>query len=340
MSIHTKAPLRIDFAGAWSVELLGEAADGGCAVNAAISLHVNVDFLLGGKKIRINAEDRREHETIASSGMIVYNGKLDRYKACLNLLPVTGGIEILSNIDAPTGAGLGESAALDAALLSGLATGREEQFDPADLIEMGVLVEKGELGLRVGLQDFYPAIHGGFQELQLTEGKSQHRHLSLDEDAQNDLLDHLVLFYTGESFFKQEAYDRICEVYDSGDSQATDSVLAIRDLAREAGKVLEVGDWQRLAYIVREQWKLQQLIDQSSSTPYLFALEEACYEAGAWGVKPLGYGCGGCMLAVCASMDRKAIASAASVHNANIIDFSFASDGVAVWRKEDADNNN
>ena len=42
-------------------------------------------------------------------------------KAALNMLPVSGGIEIISNSDVPAGSGLGGSGSLDVALLAALA---------------------------------------------------------------------------------------------------------------------------------------------------------------------------------------------------------------------------
>jgi D-glycero-alpha-D-manno-heptose-7-phosphate kinase len=133
MSVHTRAPLRVDFAGGWTDVPVFADAEGGAVVNAAIGLHVHVDFLLPGKgaqsqRITLHAEDLKEHVTIQSSGAIAYDGQLDLHKAALNMLPVTGGIEVLSRSDAPSGSGLGASGALDVALLAGLARCREEAY--------------------------------------------------------------------------------------------------------------------------------------------------------------------------------------------------------------------
>ena len=116
MSVHSRAPLRIDLAGGWTDVPTYADRCGGAVLNVAIDLHVHVDFLLGDRRIRLRAEDLDQRVTLESSREITYDGKLDLHKAALNMFPVTGGIEILSRSEAPNGSGLGASGALDVAL--------------------------------------------------------------------------------------------------------------------------------------------------------------------------------------------------------------------------------
>jgi len=50
---HATAPLRLDFAGAWTDVPPFSAREGGVVVNAAIGLHTHVALTLGGKLLSI-----------------------------------------------------------------------------------------------------------------------------------------------------------------------------------------------------------------------------------------------------------------------------------------------
>ena len=165
MAIRSRAPMRIDFGGGWSDVARFCETETGVVVNAAISLYAHGEFLLGGRLIRLHASDIGERLTVSSPRELVYNGRLDLQKAALNMLPVTGGIEIISWCDAPPGSGLGGSGALDVALVAGLARCRQEGYDAIEFAELGFMLEAGELGLLGGKQDQYAGAVGGFLRL-------------------------------------------------------------------------------------------------------------------------------------------------------------------------------
>jgi D-glycero-alpha-D-manno-heptose-7-phosphate kinase len=336
MIVHSTAPLRIDFAGGWSDVADFAEREGGIVVNAAISIRVDVDFMMGGGRIRLHAEDIGEHITLASSGSLVYDGRLDLHKAALNLLPVTGGIEILSRSEAPPGSGLGGSGALDVALLAGLAHCREESYDRRELAELGFLLEASELGLFGGKQDQYAAALGGFLELKFAAGRVGVRRLSVSEAAARELSRHMVLVYTGQTHFSSQTHARVWEAYNSGDETVIDAIRCIRDAAREAGHAVEAGDWKTLATLVDENWHNQQRLDATMLTPATTSMNVAVREAGAWGLKATGAGAGGCLVVLCPPDRRTAVTGAALANRGQVLDFDFTFDGVTVWQQDDA----
>ena len=150
MIVRARAPVRVDFAGGWSdVPVFADQEDG-VVTNAALNLYVHVECILGGGRIRLHAEDLEQHLTMGGPGELVYDGKLDLHKAALNMLPVTGGIEVLTRSDVPAGSGLGASGALDVALVTALARSRNEEYQPDELAEMGYQLEAVELRLEGG----------------------------------------------------------------------------------------------------------------------------------------------------------------------------------------------
>ncbi len=341
MSVHARAPMRIDFAGGWTDVPEFADREGGAVVNAAIALHVHVDFLLPGKagsgqRITLHAEDLKEHVTIQSSGAIAYDGKLDLHKAALNMLPVTGGIEILSRSDAPSGSGLGASGALDVALLAGLARCREESYSPDELAEMGFQLETQELRLLGGRQDQYAAALGAFHELEFAEDAVRVRRLTVSDAAVHELEAHLVLAYSGHSHFSSDTHARVWQAYGEGDSEVTDALHRIRDLPAQAAAALEGGEWHRLAVVIAENWNQQQRLDATISTPRTRAIEEAATAAGAWGLKATGAGAGGCMVLLCPAEHQGRVTAAVEGAGGKVLRAGFALEGVAVWEQEDA----
>ena len=132
---HATAPLRLDFAGAWTDVPPFSAREGGVVVNAAIDLHTHVALTLGGKLLRLVSQDLGETLECANSGGLVLDGKLDLLKAALRMFPVLGAFTLTTRCDAPLGSGLGSSGALDVALVAALTRARLERLGERDLAE-------------------------------------------------------------------------------------------------------------------------------------------------------------------------------------------------------------
>jgi len=336
MIVRSRAPLRIDFAGGWSDVPDFADTEGGTVVNAAIDVHVNVEFVHGGDRIRLCAEDLGERVSYESSAYIRYDGKLDLHKAALNLLPVTGGIEIISRSDAPPGSGLGGSGALDVALLAGLAHLRNETYDAVELAELGFMLESGELGLLGGKQDQYAAALGGFHRFDFENADVAVHRLSVSEDAARDLVRHTVLVYTGASHFSSQTHARVWESFHVSETRVVEAIRGIRDVARELGPVLQAGNWRELASLVDDNWRCQQLLDPTMYTPAIREMDAALRAAGCWGLKATGAGAGGCMVVFCPPDRRSRVVAAARAHGGRVLEFDYTFEGVAVSQPEGA----
>jgi D-glycero-alpha-D-manno-heptose-7-phosphate kinase len=336
LTLRARAPLRIDFAGGWTDVPRYAEREGGAVVNAAISLCVHAEFRLGGNRIRLHAEDLAQHLTLDSSRAIRYDGTLDLHKAALNMLPVTGGIEVLTRSDAPGGSGLGASGALDVALVAGLARCRQETLTALELAELAFELEAVELGILGGRQDQYAAALGGFHAFAYADGVSCQR-LAVDRSAADDLARHLVLAYTGHSHFSAATHGRVWEAYERRESETKSALSAIRRLAPLAARAIEDRNWQVLASVMRENWLHQQRLDATIATARTREIEAVALDAGAWGLKATGAGAGGCV-AILAPPDRCGAVVAAVEHTgARVLPCGFVLDGVAVWEADDAD---
>lgn len=335
VSVHARAPLRVDFAGGWTDVPEYAAREGGVVVAAGIARYVHVDAYLGGKKIKLAAEDLGERVTYQVASQIRYDGRLDLHKAALNLLPVTGGIELLSRSDVPGGSGLGASGALDVALVAVLAHCRHEPYDEPSLAELGFMLEAQELGLLGGRQDQLTAALGGFQRYEFGDDLVRARRLSVSATAAEDLRRHVVIAYTGHSHFSSETHQRVWDGFREGDAKVVAALAEIRGLAEDAAEELERGDWEALATTVNTNWSAQQRLHPTISSSHTSTIESAVRAAGAWGVKATGAGAGGCMLVLCPAMVRADVEAAVRQTGGQVLELEFAMEGVNVWERGD-----
>jgi len=332
--VCARAPLRLDLAGCGSDVPAFASAQGGAAVAAALGLSVHVEIQLGGRTIRLRAEDRERHVTVQSPAELRYDGNLDPLKAALNMLPVTGGIEILTRRDAPPGAGLGERAALNVALLAALSSCRKEDPDASELAEMAFQLEAGELRRPASRAAPYIVALGGVHHLTFSADAVTARDVRRDTAGQAELGAQLLIVYQGRAYAADAASRRNLEAVAAGEAAVMDALAGLRDLAAPMAGAVEAGDWRRAGALFEDASPFYQVLDPVWSSPPTRALAEAARSAGAWGVKPAGPRAGA-SLAVLAPRERlAAVVDAARSTGGVVLDGTLAPRGVLVWRED------
>lgn len=332
--VRARAPLRLDLAGGGSDVPAFAAGQGGAAVAAALGLSAHVEIHLGGKTIRLRAEDRERHLTVGSPADLRYDGELDPPKAALNMLPVTGGIEILTRSDAPPGAGLGERAAMNLALLAALSDCRQETYDATELAEMAFQLETGELRLLASREDPYIAALGGAHHLTFGAEAVTARDLGLDAAGLADLGAHLSLVYQGRAYAAGSATRKVMDGIAAGEPAVLDALAGLRELAAPMAQALQAGDWRQAGKLFEEADPFHRVLDPVWSSPPTRALVHVAREAGAWGIKPAGPRAGA-SLAVLAPRERcGAVVEAMRSAGGVALACALAPRGVLVWRED------
>jgi D-glycero-alpha-D-manno-heptose-7-phosphate kinase len=332
---YARAPVRIDFAGGWSDVPVFAEVEGGGVVNAAIALHVHAECRVGGGKIRLIAEDLQQRLTIPSAAKINYDGVLDLHKAALNMLPVLGGVELITRSEVPPGSGLGASGSLDVALIALLAHCRgEDHFDREDLAELGFALETSELGLLGGRQDQYAAALGGFHHLGFSGAGVTVSPLDVSSTRAAELHDWLSLVYTGQSHFSSQTHERVWAAYHEGDSRVADAIRHIGALVAPTARAIAAGNWEELAKLIDQNWVEQQALDLTIATEGVKGIERVARNAGAIGAKATGAGAGGCMIFVAPPSARAAVCEAVTRAGARVMDYQFTFDGVETWQRD------
>ncbi len=309
------------------------AGKGGAAVAAALGLSVHVELRLGGGTIRLRAEDRDRHLTVRSPAAIVYDGRLDAPKAALNMLPVTGGIEILTRSDAPPGAGLGERGALNVALLAALSFCRNQVYAATELAEMAFQLETEELRRLAGREDPYIAALGGIHQMGFTADAVTARPLTLDEGRLAELAAHLVVVYLGRAYAAESATRRTVEAIAAGDPAVVEALAGLRNLAGPVADALEAGDWRRVAGRFEDAARFHAMLDPVWSSPPTRAIADAARQVGAWGIKPGGPRTGASLAILVPRERRAAVIEAVRSLGGVVLESTIASGGVSVWRE-------
>lgn len=335
MRVRCKAPVRIDLAGGWSD--VAEFADvhGGAVTNLAMDSYVTVEVSAGRQTIHLAAEDLGQHVTVPSSRDLVYNGELDLHKAALNMFPVLGGAEVISNSEVPRGSGLGASGSLDVALLAALSTARNEEYTKEELAELGYELETAELDLKGGRQDQYAAALGGINLFRFDSAGISVERLELAPSLADDLEAHMLVAYTGQSHFSPATHDHVWSAFREGDDRVIGAIATMRDLALEAADCLLAGSWEKLAGIVDRNWQAQQQLHATIRSPNMARIEDEARKAGAWGCKAAGAGAGGCLIFLVPPDRSPGVSDAVVAAGGSILHAKIDQTGVQVWKEED-----
>jgi D-glycero-alpha-D-manno-heptose-7-phosphate kinase len=329
---HATAPLRLDFAGAWTDVPPFSAREGGLVVNAAIGLHSHVALTLGGKLLRLVSEDLGETVECANSGGLVPGGKLDLLKAALRMFPVLGPFTLTTRCDAPPplGSGLGSSGALDVALVAALTRARLERLGERDLAEHAWQVEAVEAKIPGGKQDQYAAALGGWHRLSFRDPDVGVEPLTLDPAFAAALERQIVLCRTETSRVSGDTIARVMSAYERGDRRVTGALRALKDVAEAMVLALRGADVARVGALLAENWTHQQALDPGMRTAEMARLEQAIQGAGAIGGKAAGAGAGGSMFFLVVG-DRRAAVDAATAAGATVLPVTWATEGARAW---------
>jgi D-glycero-alpha-D-manno-heptose-7-phosphate kinase len=301
-------------------------------VNAAISLRAHVDLTLGtpAQGIRLVSLDLEQQVDCANASGLVFDGKLDLLKAGLRMLPVTGSCTLTTRSDAPAGSGLGASGALDVALVTCLNAARQERPEARELAEQGWYLEALEAGLPGGKQDQFAAAFGGFHRLSFRDPDVGIEPLTLDPAFLAELERRTLLCYTGQTRVSGQTIRRVMAAYEQGTPAVTHALRSLRDMADQMTEALRAADLPRVATLLSENWRHQQMLDPTMRTPEMALLEGAVLDAGALGGKAAGAGAGGSMFFVLGG-DRPRAEAAAREAGATILPVSWCFEGARAW---------
>lgn len=330
--IHSRAPIRIDFAGGWTDVPPFSKTEGGAVVNATINRYTYATLVARkDDKIRIISADFEKYVEVADFRSIEYDGNLDLIKAAVKVLNVGIGMDLYVRCDAPPGSGTGSSSSISVALIGLLNCIQKKKLSPHEVAKLARRLEVSELMIAGGKQDYYASALGGINFLEFEDPAVSNSKLHVPSEVVRDLEKHLILCYTGKSRMSGDIIKTVMGAYERGEQRTVNALKNLRRIAYETKDALMSADLRAFAALLQENWENQKQLDRSTSSEQIDQLFEVARSAGALGGKACGAGGGGCIIFYCAENTEHLVRKALLAQSVQIIEFNLENEGLQTW---------
>ena len=331
MKIVSRAPTRVDLAGGtldiWPLYLFHEDAQ---TINFATTLYTScVIEPRRDKRIHLQSHDLRLRETFASLGQLI---KADRYKLPLlarliRFFAPLQGLTMTTTSEAPAGAGIAGSSALNIATGGALNQWSRAGYPKRKLIEIARNVEAQVIGVPTGAQDYYPAAYGGVNAVRLTPSGVIRERIRVDAVA---LLRRIVLVYTGAP--RQSGINNweVMKAHIDGSKQVFRNFARIAEIARLLRRAMEQQEWEEVGRLIRAEWKHRKKNAPGITTPLIEHLTQVACRHGATAAKVCGAGGGGCVLFYVQDGAKQRVAQVLAAAGATVLPTGIAARGLTV----------
>lgn len=297
MLITSRAPVRVDFAGAWTDVGIFARGAGGAVVNATIDKYVH-----GQLEIRETTDQ--------------------------NIAPDEG-IRVTYWCDLPSGSGLGTSAALNVCWLSLIQAEVSPDLKQKERIAELAYRLEDILGILGGKQDQYAAAVGGFCYMTFAEDVTVER-LRVPPDMLTALEERLVLCYTGKSRLSSNIHHEVWDAFRKGTPATVNALYDLRNCAVRMRTVIENSAIEEFGELIAQSWRHQKALAESVTNDQIEELFDVAARAGAKHGKACGAGGGGCLLFFAEPGRQGEVSEALANHGARVIPFRFEFQGLEV----------
>lgn len=326
--VCASAPARIDLAGGtldiWPLNLM---FDNPVTLNMAVSIRAHATVTLRrDKTIRLVSEDRKFKKKFSSIQSIQHDHPLGLLsRIAQHFIEPGRGVTITTRSEAPSGAGLAGSSALNIALCAALTKLTGARIDKNKLIDTAKDIEAAHLKIPTGLQDYGAAVYGAAHAFSFPPGGMVKEKL----DKQAGLLEkRIILFYSGASrssgINNWEMFRRVMEK----ERKALNLFTKISESARQAVEALRSGDIKMFDKAINDEWKARKKLFPAISTPRIDKAIIAGKQAGATSARICGAGGGGCFFVIADPKKRADIIIAIEKTGCRHLPFSLSNTGL------------
>ncbi len=303
---------------------------GAVTVNFAVNVLTRCRIQrLEGKQIRFRSLDTGRAEEFASLDQLCSAKHFKHAIAgyLVRFFAPEGGFELETNSESPAGAGISGSSALMIATTAALAKFSGRQLALEQIREIAQNVEAQIIRVPTGCQDYYPALYGGVSAIHLDPDGIHHQAVRVAAEE----LDHrFVLAYTGAP--RQSGINNweVFKRHINGDRRIYGNFERIGQIARAMHDAVAHAEWQDVARLLREEWKLRKTNSPRISTPLIEKLVKVASKAGAQAAKVCGAGGGGCVVFLTEPENKDRVAAAIRENGGQVLAASVAREGLTV----------
>ena len=330
-SIIAQAPCRADLAGGtidlWPLYLFHPGA---LTVNFAVNILTTCRITpLKGKRIYLRSVDTRREEqfpTLAALGS-ARRFRLPLAARLLQFFAPKEGLLMETDSESPAGAGISGSSALMIASTAALArfTGRNLSLEQMRVIAQNV--EAQIIKVPTGCQDYYPALYGGASAIHLDADGIHREAIPV---AAEEIESRFVLAYTGAPRKSGINNWEVFKAHINGDKRVFRNFENIGEIARGMHAALRNGDWDGVARLFREEWKLRRTNAPGITTPLIDQLIAVAARNGGRAAKACGAGGGGCVIFLVEQGTASRVATAIGENGGRVLPLQVAREGLAL----------
>lgn len=350
MNIKSKAPARIDLAGGtldlWPLYLFFEnTATINCAIDqiASVEIEVGSESKIGDTpSLELASGDRNVSHRFKSFGELLESFQ-QTHKA-VGLPPAlwlhakvvrhffafwrrSAPIVLKTFADAPAGAGLGGSSALNIAMCKALQKLTSANYTDDEIIAVARDLETTVIDVPAGIQDYYSALHGGIQAVRMDAGRV-HRKVFY---KQSDFIEkHIVLCYSGQSRNSGINNWAVYKGFIDKDANIRSAFADIVKATYRVEEALERQSFEKLVEGINGEWAARQKLAPTIATKEMLSAIEAAKTVGAQAAKVCGAGGGGCFIVVAPHDKKSAVSEKLRSTGVNVIDFRVMAEGCQV----------
>ena len=331
MPVRVEAATRIDLAGGtldiWPLYLF---LDQPVTVNVAIDLNVvaEVRAVADSPGIVLRSEDQDLTVRADGTDSLDLDGALPLPARLVKYFRPQQGLQLITTASAPAGSGLGGSSALAVAIavaLRRLAGQPPARREAAALASQLANLEAQVLGVPTGVQDYFPPLLGGVQELSYGPDGVHTRRLPVSSPA---LGERLVLVYEGASRSSGVSNLDMLRRFLEGDTRARSGLAAVAAAAGDMARALENGDLDGAGEAMEAEMVARRNLSPRLLTPLTERLFEVAQRENALAAKVCGAGGGGCSVYWAREGGREGLARSLEEAGGRVLPFQVVERGV------------
>lgn len=332
MIIETSAPTRVDLAGGTiDIPPLFLFHEGASTVNFAVDLLAKCRIeTRDDDKIVLESIDRgvKFETSLDKIGELKNEPRLELLSKLVYFFRPDVGFNMITDSQAPAGAGLAGSSTLNIACIGALNKLVGDRYTPDRFIPIAANVECQVIKVPTGFQDYYSAQYGGVASIHFAPDGIRREALEIDLKT---LQERVVVLYTGEPRNSGTNNWEITKRHIDGDRELFDVFEGIRDTAAKLRGALVANEWTEVGEILRAAFPHRKRLSPMITTPHMDDLIETALDNGAIAAKVCGAGGGGCIAFFCETGRKNDVEAAlAAEPGAEVLEYNVSTDGLTV----------
>lgn len=338
MKFRSKAPFRIGLAGGGTDVSPYSDNFGGAILNATINLYAYTTIIpneneeIVFKCSTTNKEKRFKSakELPVEGDLILQIGVYNRLIKEFNLNPLS--FEMTTNMDVPTGSGLGTSSTLVVSIIGAFVEWLKLPLGEYDIAQLAYSIEREDLKMEGGKQDQYAATFGGINFMEFYEGnKVVVNPLRIKTELIEELQLNLILYYTQKTRESSTIIKQQMENTLNNKTEAVEAMHTIKEQAFLMKQALLKEDLNELGVILNQSWENKKRMAKGITNPVIDEIYASVIEAGAIGGKISGAGGGGFMIFYCTDESKFRVTKTLSKFGGEVKSYQFTNKGLTHW---------